>query len=726
MKSKIFKILSLVFALVLIFGTVSTYAYESYATYTYSIDGQALKSPPAYTSTTAAIDSNKMGLISGGYGSLSNSTDLVTDVDGNVYIVDKGNNRIVVLDKYYKVINVISSYVDSNDGFTKTLNAPEGIFVTNPEISADGSAKQIYVCDTQNMQIVVFDEHYNHIRTIERPSSDILQASAFKPSALAVDLYGRIFVISQSCYEGVIVLSSDGEFTGFVGAQQVSVSPIQKIWNDLFQTREERENAVLNISKPYNNITISEDGFIYVTINDSDNASGQFAAISTKTSTYSPVKKFNASGTEIMKRNGFFDCGGEVDVTDKTLSRITDVAVGPEGTWTILDHRRARFFTYDQNGNLLFAFGDNKYNEQLGNGENIVSVTYHEVDGVTYLISLERSATGDKITVYTPTEYCNTILAALKNENDNNYSESIDYWQEVLKQNNNFDLAYIGMGKAYYSQGDYEMAKEMLSAAYETEYFSKAISEIRKKDMGIMIIPTILIVLVLCYGLARFMGWAKKKNKATSLKVGRKTYVEELVYTTHLVFHPFDGFWDLKHEKRGSVRGGLTILLLTIVAFAWQAIGQGYVFNPRGNGDVFVQVIAVLVPVALWVVSNWCLTTLFDGEGSFKDILISTCYSLAPLPIFVALSVILSNILTLNEGGIVTLLVSIGYVWVGILLFFGTMVTHDYSMNKNVLTILGTIVAMIIIIFVILLFSNLVVKMATFVVSIITEIMNRV
>ena len=318
-------------------------------------------------------------------------------------------------------------------------------------------------------------------------------------------------------------------------------------------------------------------------------------------------------------------------------------------------------------------------------------------------------------------------MAALHSENNHNYSATIDDWREVLTSNNNFDLAYIGIGKALYNQGKYDEAMEMLGTAYETDYYSKAFAETRKAIISKWMIPLIAAVIVLLMLVAKFLGWAKKKNKATSLKVGRKTYVEELLYMFHLVFHPFDGFWDLKHEKRGSVRAASTILGVTIIAFFYQAIGQGYLFNPRGDySTVVLQVLAVLVPVLLWIVANWCLTTLFDGEGSFRDIYIATCYSLAPLPLFIILSTILSNVFTESEGAMVTLLIAIGYIWVGLLLFFGMAITHDYTNGKNVITTLGTIAAMAIIMFLAILFSSLVIKMVTFVIAIISEIGNRI
>ena len=270
-------------------------------------------------------------------------------------------------------------------------------------------------------------------------------------------------------------------------------------------------------------------------------------------------------------------------------------------------------------------------------------------------------------------------------------------------------------------------AMEYLERAYETNIWSKASASATKDVMTVWLFPIIILVIGLCVGLAFFLGYAKKRNKAATLKVGRKTYIEELFYVFHLPFHPFDGFWDLKHEKRGSVRGALTIIGITIASFFYQSIGRGYVFNPRGEtSNILVQAAIIIIPFILFCIANWCLTTLFDGEGSFRDIYIATCYSLAPLPLFIILSTALSNVFTETEGAMVTLLIAIGYIWVGLLLFFGMAVTHDYTNGKNVITTLGTIVAMAVIMFLAILFSSLVVKMVTFVISIASEIGNRI
>lgn len=763
-----------------LFGTLTSSAFSSYDTYTYSIDGEPMQSPAAY-SASQLVDSAAMGGAAGisglvlrnltrgadgtySYGSVTGlapadittdsagkqyvkenyklvgATDIVTDEEGNVYIADTGDSgervdgyragRIVILDKYYKVKKVITDYVDEN-GVTQVFNEPAGVYVTDPTITADGES-YIYVCDTKNSRIVIFDRECNYVRTIGTPSTALLTDLSFQPSAVAVDKYGRIFVLSKNCEDGVIVLSGEGDFTGFIGAQKVVYSVLQIIWRR-FQTKEQLAQQVLTLPAVYNNLTVDDDGFVYVTNNKIDSAK-QIAALQSKNADYSPVKKLNSAGSEIMKRNGFFDPGGEVAISTVKgePSSIIDVAVGPEGSWSLLEEskptatqKRSRIFTYDQNGNLLFAFGDK--GDQLGNGENYVGFTYQEVDGVTYMLLLDKTSEGYKVTVFAPTEYCDTIMKALRNQNEHNYSASITYWEDVLKRNNNFDLAYIGIGKALFNQGKYEEAKEMLANAYETSYYSRAFSELRKEIVGRWLVPLLILVIALVVLLVKFLAWAKKKNKAVSLKVGKKTYGEELLYLFHLNLHPFDGFWDLKHEKRGSVRAATTILVATVLAFFYQSVGRGYVFNPKGEySTIFVQIAAVTVPVLLWCVANWCLTTLFDGEGSFKDIYVATCYSLSPLPFMLILSTILSNVLTTSEGSIVSLLVTIAYVWVALLLFFGMLVTHDYSLGKNFVITIFTIVAMAVIMFVAILFSSLVMKMVTFVISIVTEIGNRV
>lgn len=707
MKRKLFSLLLIVMTAVMLATSVNAAAYT---TYTYSYDGFALKSPDAYV-PDRLVDSNYMGLEV----PLDDPRDLEVDDEGNVYIVDANMDRVIVTDRYYKVKFEISSFLNEH-GVWDSFNDPSGVAITED---------YIYVCDTNNNRIVMFDRDGNYYKIVPKPvSAYFVEGSLYKPVAVAVDEYGRLFVVSSTTYQGIIVMDDDANFSGFIGAQKVSISVMERIWREI-QTEEQRESSEEYISSEFNNITIDSDGFIYVTTSSIDEDVQQSAMNSRSTDgDYAPVKKLNSTGYDVMGRNGFWPPSGEVKVAFASnsaisgASKIIDVAVGPEGTWSIIDEKRSKTYTYDKYGNLLFIFGDT--GEQLGNIYNIEAIAYSGND----IILLDKSK--DCFTVYKRTAYGDLLLEALSHQNNRIYDVAVDDWTGILQRNSNFDTAYIGIGDAMYREAEYETSMEYYKYAYNTEGYSNSFREVRKEWVAKWIWTIPIIVVVICVALSKFFKYAGKVNKETALKVGKKSFKEELLYGFHLIFHPFDGFWDLKHEQRGSVRAGIVYVIITIITFFYQSVGTGYIFNPTGNFmNIFAQIASVAVPLLLWVVGNWCLTTLFDGEGSFKDIFIATTYSLLPVPMLVIPSVILSNILAKNEGQMITLLVGIAFAWAGMLIFFGMMVTHDYSLLKNVTTTLGTIVAMAFIIFVAVLFTSLVAKMVSFISSIIVELTYR-
>ena len=222
------------------------------------------------------------------------------------------------------------------------------------------------------------------------------------------------------------------------------------------------------------------------------------------------------------------------------------------------------------------------------------------------------------------------------------------------------------------------------------------------------------------------MEYANKVNRRVATSGEKKTYGKELLYAFHVIFHPFDGYWDLKHEKRGSVRAAVTILGVTVLVFYYNAIGQGYIMNPQGKYSTILGVaLSVLVPFFLFIVSNWCLTTLFEGEGSFKDVFIAASYALTPFTIIMIPVTIATNFVISSETDILTLLTTVAFLWMGMLLVLGIQVTHDYSIGKNLLTVVGTILGMVCIMFIVLLFSFLLGKLVGFVTNIIDEISFR-
>ena len=718
-----------------------------YHTYTYSINGKDLRSPDAYV-PDKEINAAYMGLtdsvkMKSLYPDLSDEelakkmvalktpTDLEVDENNNVYIVDRDNNRVIVLDPYYKLKFIIDSFKNVS-GNVDVLNAPQGVFITKDKnVNGVIEKGRIFVCDTGNQRILTFDTNGNFLSEIGKPQSELFDSTkVYSPVAVAVDRYDRLYVVSSTSENGIMVMTDTGEFTGYIGAQEVKVSTWDKIWRR-FKTEEQQELTASSVSIPYNNIALAGD-FIYVTISPNDESAISSAITGkSKEGTNAPVKMLNAAGSELMRRNGFYPPSGEVDFSSAIgvsstatvvsgPSRVVDVAVGPENTWSIIDNKRSKVFTYDFDGNLLFAFGDS--GTLLGNipKDALNAVVYQ---GDTMLL-LDRQ--NGSFTSYNRTEYGDVLIAALENQNARRYDAAIEDWTEVLKRNSNFDAAYIGIGNALYRNHDYTGAVEQYQYAYDTENYSKAYSELRQQWVSdyLWVIP--IVVAVLCFAIYWFVRVTTKINKKTAVTAGKRTYLQELLFGFHLILHPFDGFWDLKHEKRGSVRAGTTYLVITIATIYYQSIGAGYVTNPQGNYiSISGAIMNVCVPLALWIIGNWCITTLFDGEGSIKDVYIASTYSLLPLILTTIPATIASNFVLASEVKMITLVTTIGFVWLGLLLFFGMMVTHDYTIGKNVITTLATLVGMICIMFIVILFSTLLGKLVGFVSNIVTEIQYR-
>ena len=57
-------------------------------------------------------------------------------------------------------------------------------------------------------------------------------------------------------------------------------------------------------------------------------------------------------------------------------------------------------------------------------------------------------------------------------------------------------------------------------------------------------------------------------------------YRDSLRYSLHCIVRPFDGFWDLTHEKRGSMAAANTIVILVLLINLIKLGATSFVFNP--------------------------------------------------------------------------------------------------------------------------------------------------
>lgn len=200
-----------------------------------------------------------------------------------------------------------------------------------------------------------------------------------------------------------------------------------------------------------------------------------------------------------------------------------------------------------------------------------------------------------------------------------------------------------------------------------------------------------------------------------------------LQYSLYVIFHPFKGFWDLKHEKKGNAFSAWLIVSMLIVLLILRRQFTGFIlnFNKQNEMNVFVEILSVLAPLGLWCLSNWCITTLVDGEGSFKDIFITTAYALTPVVLINIPLLLFSNIIILEETVFYTVLDVLSILWAVLLILIGIMTVHQFTMSKTFVTIAVAVLGMVIILFLILLFVSIVQQIVSFVDLLWTELSMR-
>ncbi len=223
------------------------------------------------------------------------------------------------------------------------------------------------------------------------------------------------------------------------------------------------------------------------------------------------------------------------------------------------------------------------------------------------------------------------------------------------------------------------------------------------------------------------MSATKSRSKNPARRAKWDKYVASMKYAKYVLFHPFDGFWDLTHEKRGSFAAATTYLVLFLVTRVVQLLFTNFQFinAPLQYINIFEQAASLLLPFLILCLANWSMTTLFDGKGRFIDIYIAMCYALVPYTLIQLPLVFVSNIIAFDEAAFYTVLMSVSNAWCLFLVFVGLMQVHDYSPGKTMVFVVVTVVGALIIIFLLLVFFSLLGDAASYFISLYREIAFR-
>lgn len=439
--------------------------------YNYTYWGEAIHSAPGMTYQTS-IDI-----------STSSPEDLVV-FEHTVYIIDSDANALIMITEELQTQILIDSFV--YDATFKQSLIDEGVDVTTLDaltlsgpLGIDVTENGIFICDTENHRIVQLDhtlEVVGIFDTIEDetfllPGQEPLDENAdkiyFEPKKITVDSTNRIYVVAKNAYEGILEINSDGSFNRFTGVNPVSLTPWDIMLRNIM-TEEQIAQLQLFLPTEYTNVNIDDKNFIYATSKSSEN------------NTENMIQLINPKGVDVIKKNGYFPPQGDVifyngDETNVETgpSDIVDIAITDNGIYTVLDQKRSRLFTYDDEGNLLYVDGDegaqtDKFNEG-------VAVDYYNSD----LLILDRGTKA--VIVYTLTEFGGLVNKAIAHHNEGEFDLAAGVWSEVIKLNSNYEIAYNGIGKLLLRQGEYKSAMEHFKLGHDEYYYSKAFQEYRNE-----------------------------------------------------------------------------------------------------------------------------------------------------------------------------------------------------------------------------------------------------
>ncbi|MDR1669245.1 MAG: YIP1 family protein [Oscillospiraceae bacterium] len=195
-------------------------------------------------------------------------------------------------------------------------------------------------------------------------------------------------------------------------------------------------------------------------------------------------------------------------------------------------------------------------------------------------------------------------------------------------------------------------------------------------------------------------------------------------FAFYVLFHPIDGFWELKHHKEKSFGAANLILALLCLMSVVQAQFESYHYGvlDRENNNILLNITSYLVPLVAWTVLNWALSTLLEGKATMKQIWVQSVFSLTPLLLSMPVLLLLSYLMTRGEMPFYVIIQTAAVLWCVFLFLFGSMTIQDYTMSKTVLMTLFTFLGIAAAIFIgIILFSTFQ-QLVSFITTVITEI----
>lgn len=635
------------FVVCLCLPSALTYAAEPYPSYCVTESNSVISVPLPYLPSEYFLsfgDKNEK---------LLTPQDLYIDEKDNLYIADTGNNRIIILDKNYKLTAIIGEGI---------LNSPEGICVVDDAI---------YVADSGNSRIAIFNKDGKLSKEIKKPDSELLvDQDQFVPTKLVVDSRGYMYVACEGNENGLYMIDLQGNFRGFFGANKTEMNLVDTLVR-FFYSKQQRQGQVVKLPYSYVNVG-TRDGYIYA---------------STTGATTNQIRRLSPSGGDVLFG------GKSKDFSDNSFQKIkrqnfVDFAVDGYGNLTVLDQSYGKIYQYDKEGKMLFAFGDNGINK--GCFLNAVSIVVNSKDELLVLDS-DRGC----VQVYNPTVFTRNIHIANNLYSQGKYDDAKQYWQKTLAVNSQYDIAQQALGRIEFRKQNYVEALHYALLSNDKNGYTLAFTQNRAEFVS-KYFNVITPIVVILFILTAYLRKKRKKKSIHTSNFSSKNLFDKCVYS---MLHPFDMFSEFKYNQLAKYRDMFILLGAYTLVNILSVFIKSFLYrsSPIEETDWISVIGFSIVPWALLCLANYGFTTLADGKGKFKEVMVGGAFCLSPLILFGIPVALLTNVLSLEESGFLSILIYISYFLTVFMAFVFQQEVHNYTMGKSIIVLILTALGAVII-----------------------------
>lgn len=664
-----------------------------YKTYNYNSYGEAVKSANIYE-PSEVINGESLNI-----GSFSTPGDVFVKGD-TLYILDSGNSRIVLYNMVTK--SARETQIKYNSDYAD-LSKAAGIYVD--------ANNTVYVADSGNQCVWIANSKGEAEEKILKPQTEYFEeALEFLPRKVVGDSVGNIYVQCTGVYEGLVIFSPEHKFSGFFGSEKVQTTAdiLRNYFWKQFMTSEQKDAMSNYVPSEIYSMDMNSENFLYTI------TPGKLIGNNYFKETPDSIRCLNPKGSDVL------NCSMSADVkrsfeNDNRYLNFIDISYTESGFIDVIDNKQGRVYQFDNNMQLITAFGG--LGNYAGTFKRPVAVENFGDD----IIVLDSEK--NDITFFSLTEAGTVVHKALGLYNSGNYSESYEYWCQVIKANPNFQLAYVGAGNAMFNECEYEKAMNYYEIARDTAGYGNAYREYRVSLMRsnfIWFIIAIVLIFVMVTAVKRSL--AKRE-----ISIAQKVYSGNFGMTLYSAFHPVIGFDRLRSKKIFSKSFTAVIFLFLVLLGVCEQQYMGKSFSIVDTSGINIINIALvrLALLVLFIASNWAFSELMTGKATLKQICTLTSAALVPYIISGFIRVALSHILVQNEEVFMTVILIIGIMCSFAILMLGFSVFHEFELGKALFSFFVTVIGMLLIVVLAFLFYNLTQNVIDFIKTVFSETVFR-